>query len=510
MNDDRGGESPGRVDRLSRVMITHRRPDTRTFLALALAAAALLPVAVPEGRLMLGLVRHGHTGPLSPDRLVDWDREAGRMADDPRFWAARAVLTAAAGEDPRPWWRQAAETGVADPVWLLLRVLHLSGEPLMVLAPGIEDEAEALLVQAAAVEPGNAVPLFYRAVLAHQRGDRRGMAEALERAAGLGAWHSGLDHLNGVAAWLVGRVSGGDLGRVLVASQVTPMVGVRPAGEAVYDYLGLSPASPPVADAERVSRIRRVLRLALLVRGSPSRTWGDQLLSDLLLDHVRSAFDRLPDRILTGEDRRLFGLAIRTASARLPYLHTLQDQRDRLARNGMVALGGLHLALLWWLFGAGLLLVGLAALLKGLVPPGGLRNPAGGGPGSRMRALVWFGGLIIALVLAPATGWLQAVTPSGAWSSSLGWLTERFLVLVGVALLAALTTAWVAWRSGQVLMPVSAALQMLLVAAAVLALVTAAAVLPEVTTIGHSLEVWRTPPEELSLALQLELFPFPH
>ncbi len=509
MISNRGWEAHDRAKRPSFMM---RRPilDPRAFLALALLAAALLLTVVPGGRLMLGLVRHAHSSPLSPDRLVDWDEEVEQLADDPRFWAARAVLAAATGQDPRPWWRQAAETGVSDPVWPLLRVLHLSGEPLMLLTPGAEREAEALLEQATAADPGNAVPAFYRAVLAYQSGDRPGMARALEQAAALGVWHSGLDHLNGVAAWLVGQVSGGDVRRVLVASQTAPMVGVRPAGEAVYDYLGLAPTAPPVEDPERVDRIRRVLRLALLIREAPTRTWGDQMLVDMLLDQVRTAFDRLPDRSLAGEDRRLFGLAIQTAAARTSYLHTLQDQRDRLARTGMVALGGLHLAVLWWLLGMGLLVVGLAALVKGMVPPGGLGHPAGGGPGSRMRTLVWFGGLVIALGLAPATGWLQATTPSGEWSVALGGLGARFLVLAGLALLAALTTAWVAWRGGWVLMPVSAALQMLIVAVGVLVLVTAAAVLPEIATIGRSLEVWRNPPEGLSLALQLELFPFPH
>jgi hypothetical protein len=481
--------------------------DPRLFLAIALAVAGICMLAAPGGRPLFQMLRQGIGSELSPEALL-WPESEARP-ETASTLTARAIFEAAAHNDPRPSLDRAVRLNPEEPVWLLLRALYATGKPRMVSAgpAGVEPLIQELS-RVETLERGNAVPIFYRAILLISA-DRFPEAErALRQSSSEPVWRSGLDLLNGVGPAVVAEIYGDDLRMIVAAARCQPMVSIRPAEEAVARYLSIFPGDRELDRDERIERTLQISRLALLIRGSPTRTATEQRLSDQMLGHVRASVGLLPPGVELPE-HQVIDRVIRTVSPRAGYLHVLREQRNRLARSGMVALGGTFLWTLWWAAGFALFLFGIGALLFGFLPPGGLRYADESFLALRITRLIWIGGSGLGALMLIGIALIQSATPSGMWSSAFRWLIEQsVLVGFGGALLAlVLPFHW--HRRGMLVQPLSVALQVMMVATGVMLVGYSAAILPEIANIGGALQTWYSPPAELSLPLELAQFPIP-
>jgi hypothetical protein len=481
--------------------------DPRLFLTIALGVAGVCMLAAPGSRPMFQLLRQGIGREIPPEALLWQEADAG--PETAMTLTARAIFEAAAHSDPRPSLSRAIELDPDEPVWRLLHALYATGEPMMLRAEpeGIEPLIEEL-GRVEALDRGNAVPIFYRALLLISV-DRFAEAErAIRKSSSEPLWRSGLDLLNGVGPAVVADIYGNDLRRIFAAARCQPMISIRPAEEAVARYLSIFPGDRELEIEVRIERTLQISRLALLIRGSRSRTASEQRLSDQMLGYVRASAGLLPPGVELPE-HQVIDRVIRTVSPRAGYLHVLREQRNLLARSGMVALGGTYLWMLWWAGGLALLLYGIGALLFGFLPPGGLRYADESFPALRMTRLIWIGGSGLGAVMLIGIALTQSATPSGMWSSAFRWLFERsVLVAFGGALLAlVLPYHW--HRRGMVVQPLSVALQVMMVATGILLVGYSAAILPEIANIGGALQTWYSPPAELSLPLELAQFPIP-
>lgn len=481
--------------------------DPRLFLAVALGVAGICLLAAPGSRPMFQMLRRGIGREIPPEALL-W-QEAAAGAETARSLTARAVFEAAAHRDPRPSLDRAVELDPEEPVWRLLRALYATGEPMMLRAgPGGIDALIEKLRRVEALDRDNAVPPFYRAILLISADRFQEAERALRESSSEPIWRSGLDLLNGVGPAVTADIYGNDLRRILAAARCQPMVSIRPAEEAVARYLSIFPGDRELERDERIERTLQISRLALLIRGSPSRTASEQRLSDQMLGHIRASAGLLPPGVELPE-HQVIDRVIRAASPRAGYLHVLREQRNRLARSGMVALGGTYLWTLWWVGGLALLLYGIGALLFGFLPPGGLRYADESFLALRITRLIWIGGSGLGAVMLIGIALTQSATPSGMWSSAFRWLFERSVLVASGGALLALVLPYHWHRKGMLVQPLSVALQVMMVATGVMLVGYSAAIIPEVANIGGALQTWYSPPAELSLPLELAQFPIP-